>query len=110
MSEIENKMSLEDFEEQEKFCMENNVPDGRGCSGCPGENSVCADNIRNLIGKLKDQRWYIVLKERPGYSVSIEMYGFDRDVLALNLGGMEYPDLYELISEEELYKRITEAV
>lgn len=52
---MENKMSYEEFKEQEKFCRENNLPDGPGCTGCPGENSICADNIRNILGKIIEE-------------------------------------------------------
>lgn len=48
------KISFEEFLEQEEYCKKNNIPEGCGCVGCKGENSVCADNIRNIIGKLKD--------------------------------------------------------
>lgn len=49
---MENKMSYDEFKEQEKYCKENNTPEGPGCEGCPGEHSICADNIRNILGKL----------------------------------------------------------
>ncbi len=88
--------------------MENNTPEGPGCSGCPGENSVCADNIRNIIGQWKNQRWYVV-KKNTGYEVRIEMYGFDRDVVDEYRLGMEQSEKYELLNEEELYSRLTEA-
>ena len=52
---VENKMNYEEFKEQEKFCRENNKPDGCGCTGCPGENSICADNIRNILGKMVEE-------------------------------------------------------
>lgn len=104
------KMSLEDFKEQIKFCGVNCTPEGPGCIGCPGEDGVCADNILNIMGQWKDQRCYLVQKEHPGYTVSIELYGFDRDVLNMHRIGMENPDNYEVISEQELYKRLTEAV
>lgn len=45
-------MSFEEFREQEKYCRENNTPEGVGCVGCKGESSVCADNIRGIISKL----------------------------------------------------------
>lgn len=46
-------MSIEEFKEQEEYCKKNNTPEGVGCVGCPGEHGVCADNIRNLMGKLR---------------------------------------------------------
>lgn len=46
------KMSLKDFKEQEEYCRKNNTPEGCGCNGCPGEDTVCADNIRNLAGQI----------------------------------------------------------
>lgn len=45
-------MSFKDFRKQEKYCRENNTPEGCGCVGCPGEHNICADNIRGIIGKL----------------------------------------------------------
>jgi len=47
------EMSFEEFKEQDKYCRENNTPEGCGCTGCPGEHEICADNIRNLCGKIK---------------------------------------------------------
>lgn len=49
---MENKMSYEEFKEQDEYCRKNNTPEGPGCEGCPGELSICADNIRNIFGKL----------------------------------------------------------
>lgn len=49
---MENKMSYEEFKEQDEYCGKNNIPGGIGCEGCKGENSICADNIRGIIGKL----------------------------------------------------------
>ncbi len=46
------RMDLKEFKQQEKYCKENNTPEGCGCKGCPGENTVCADNIRNLAGQI----------------------------------------------------------
>lgn len=46
------EMSFEEFKEQDKYCRENNTPEGPGCTECPGEHGVCADNIRNLCGKI----------------------------------------------------------
>lgn len=44
---------VELFKTEEKYCQENNTPEGCGCVGCPGEHDVfCADSIRNLISKL----------------------------------------------------------
>ena len=51
---MENKMSYEEFKEQDKYCRENNIPEGPGCEGCPGEHSICADNIRNLCNKIQE--------------------------------------------------------
>jgi len=48
-------MKLQEFKSQDKWCRENNLPDGIGCDGCPcAENSrgyVCADALRNLADK-----------------------------------------------------------
>lgn len=103
------KMSLEEFMEQDRYCKENNIPEGPGCTGCPGEHGVCADNIRGIMGNLKTHRWYMVEKS-TGYEVRIEMYAFNREILEENQKGMENPDKYLLINEQELYHRLTEAV
>lgn len=54
IGEVRNmEMSFEEFKEQDKYCRENNTPEGCGCTGCPGEHEICADNVRNLCGKIK---------------------------------------------------------
>ncbi len=58
-----NKMSIEDFDKQVQYCRENNIPEGCGCVGCPGEFSVCADNVVNLCGKLKERANKILMEE-----------------------------------------------
>jgi hypothetical protein len=49
-------MKLNEFIEQLKYCRENNIPEGKGCSECPSEEkedlNMCADNLVNLAGKL----------------------------------------------------------
>jgi hypothetical protein len=44
-------MRIEEFLDQDNWCKKNNIPEGVGCLGCPGENkSYCADMIRNYHG------------------------------------------------------------
>lgn len=52
---MENKMSYEEFKEQEEYCRRPGQVGGQDCTGCPGEHSICADNIRNLFGKMADE-------------------------------------------------------
>jgi hypothetical protein len=41
-------MPLQEFIEQDRFCRKNNVEEGCGCKGCPGENdNRCADWLIN---------------------------------------------------------------
>lgn len=49
---MENKMSYAEFKEQDEYCRRSGQISGHDCNGCPGEHSICADNIRNLFGKL----------------------------------------------------------
>lgn len=46
------EMSKEEFERQDKYCRENNTPEGLGCSKCPGKDmDKCADEIRRERGE-----------------------------------------------------------
>lgn len=48
-------MTLQQFVEQDKYCRENNTPEGSGCTNCPAQDKEhCADALRNLAGKLID--------------------------------------------------------
>ena len=48
-------MRLDEFLEQDKYCRENNTPEGLGCDACPAIDRVhCADALRNLCGRLID--------------------------------------------------------
>ena len=46
-------MILSKFLEQDKYCRENNTPEGKGCDDCPAQDKEhCADALRNLCGRL----------------------------------------------------------
>jgi len=48
-------MTLSEFREQDKYCRENNTPEGVGCPGCPaGDKKHCADFLRGLCGQWLD--------------------------------------------------------
>jgi len=44
-------MTLAEFKLQDKYCRENNIPEGVGCDGCPAKDKKhCADRLRGLCG------------------------------------------------------------
>ncbi len=45
-------MRLKEFQEQDKYCREHNVPEGAGCDECPAQDKkYCADTLRNLCAR-----------------------------------------------------------
>ena len=86
-------MKLSEFNEQDKFCRENNTPEGVGCRGCPARDKEhCADALRNLCGKFMDS-----INDKPNfYRLSRELtehYGLTRwNQLALFKGELEFPE------------------
>lgn len=41
-------MTLKEFLEEDEFCRDNNLPEGKGCSECEGEErEYCADELRH---------------------------------------------------------------
>lgn len=49
-------MSFEEYKEQDLYCRLNNTPEGAGCDHCQGKDMVCADNVRNLLGELGNEK------------------------------------------------------
>jgi len=48
-------MTLKEFSEQDKYCREQNTPEGKGCDACPAKDRKhCADALSNLCGKFLD--------------------------------------------------------
>ena len=59
-----NKMTIEDFDKQAEHCKKVMPDGGPDCGSCPGENQICADNILNICGKLKEREQKHMIK--PG--------------------------------------------
>jgi hypothetical protein len=107
---MENKMNYEEFKEQEKFCRENNKPDGSGCTGCPGEYSICADNIRGLTGQINPPKFFLMKKEHNAYVWEVLAWSFNEEDLLRDLKGREDSEEWIVVDEEEFFGRLTEVV
>jgi len=85
-------MTYREFIEQDKYCKENNTPEGLGCDNCPAINKeYCADALENLCNKFLDA----VKKNQPLKDISKkleEKYGIKPyNQLALLQGHIEFP-------------------
>ena len=91
-------MKLREFEKQDTYCKENNIPEGRGCNGCPAlDKEHCADALRNLCGK------WLASRELPDKERKVKFYHISRELerdygltpwnqLALLKGEIEFPE------------------
>ena len=91
-------MKLQEFEDQDTYCRESNIPGGRGCDGCPAlDKEHCADALRNLCGKWLASRKLPDKERKVGfYRISKELerdYGLTFwNQLALLDGGIEFSE------------------
>jgi hypothetical protein len=67
------------------------------------------DELNEFNKIINPKKWYIIEKTK-GYDVKIEMWALSSEILNENLLGMENPENYEIINEDELFNRLTEAV
>jgi hypothetical protein len=101
--ETRETMSVEEFDKQEKYCRENNVPGGIGCEGCSGKDSVCADNIRGIMKEILPVKYFLIKKEFKGYDITIRMWSYAYKDLE-----NELEDDLIIVDEVRLFEKLTE--
>lgn len=89
----EEKMKYKEFLEQDKYCRENNTPEGAGCDACPAKDKEhCADALRNLAGKFActdygSEEYHALLKTLEE-DFDIPLF----NLLELRKGILEFPE------------------
>lgn len=153
---MENKISYDEFKEQDEYCRRPGQSGGHDCNGCPGEHSICADNIRDIFGKLiggfqpqmkviaksnirefhfdeltcdvaasctadeiielitkaklPSQKYYLMKKEHNAYVWEVLSWSFNKEDLIRDMKGLENPDEWTVVSEEDFFGHLTEVV
>jgi len=85
-------MKYREFIEQDNYCKTNNIPEGKGCSGCPGENQHCADELRGLFGKLNDKSLPDETRNKISKQISRDFDISAFNQLASVWGEIEFPN------------------
>lgn len=87
-------MLLGEFLEQDRYCRENNIPEGKGCDNCPAiDKEYCADALRRLCNQWQIYRRSETKTQFEQCVSELEnVYGLSMwNQLALTQGIIEFP-------------------